>query len=200
MARAACILQPHEQIPSRHAAEPGAAARPGVSTVSRVLNGSEDDARGAAAAPSSVSARWRPSCATRPIRRRQPQDPPQPQHRRAGAAPVRHGAGHDLRRRGRSRRRTRYLTFVSNTQDQPDKQRKLIDMAVARRVDGLILGDAHSGPDASPIRCWRSWPRARALRAGQPPCRRALRGNLTTSRAAASLRAICWTWAIAASR
>ena len=43
-----------------------------------------------------------------------------------------------------------YLTFVSNTQDQPDKQRKLIDMALARRVDGLILGDAHSGPDASP--------------------------------------------------
>ena len=23
-------------------------------------------------------------------------------------------------------------------------------MALARRVDGLILGDAHSGPDASP--------------------------------------------------
>ncbi|KAG1264810.1 hypothetical protein G6F65_014285 [Rhizopus arrhizus] len=39
-----------------------------------------------------------------------------------------------------------YLTFVSNTQDEPDKQRKLIDMALARRVDGLILGDAHSAP------------------------------------------------------
>jgi LacI family transcriptional regulator len=34
--------------------------------------------------------------------------------------------------------------FVANTQDEPDGQRKRIEMMLDRRVDGLILGDARS--------------------------------------------------------
>ncbi|OTG85485.1 LacI family transcriptional regulator [Acinetobacter sp. ANC 4558] len=36
-----------------------------------------------------------------------------------------------------------YVTFVSNTNDVPKNQRKLGEMALSRRVDGLIIADAH---------------------------------------------------------
>lgn len=36
-----------------------------------------------------------------------------------------------------------YSTFVSNSRDDPDEQRAKVEMMLARRVDGLILGDAH---------------------------------------------------------
>jgi LacI family transcriptional regulator len=35
-------------------------------------------------------------------------------------------------------------TFVMNTYDRPDEQRARAELALSRRVDGLIIGDAHS--------------------------------------------------------
>ncbi|WP_028849479.1 LacI family DNA-binding transcriptional regulator [Thermocrispum municipale] len=35
-------------------------------------------------------------------------------------------------------------TFVMNSHDRPEKQRARTDLALSRRVDGLVLGDAHS--------------------------------------------------------
>ena len=123
-----------------------------VSTVSRVLNGSEDDARGAAA-PGTVeriralAAELRyqanPHAASLKTRRSRSIGVLVPRLSDMVLATIYEGVDEAAAEHG-------YLTFVSNTQDQPDKQRKLIDMALARRVDGLILGDAHSGPDASP--------------------------------------------------
>ncbi|BFI54927.1 DNA-binding transcriptional regulator CytR [Yersinia pseudotuberculosis] len=39
------------------------------------------------------------------------------------------------------------FTFVSNTHDKVSAQRKLGEMALERRVDGLIIGDAHTGSE-----------------------------------------------------
>ena len=36
-----------------------------------------------------------------------------------------------------------YSTFVMNSRDDPDEQRRKMDIMLARRVDGLIIGDAH---------------------------------------------------------
>lgn len=36
-----------------------------------------------------------------------------------------------------------YSTFVMNSRDDPDEQRRKTDFMLARRVDGLIIGDAH---------------------------------------------------------
>jgi LacI family transcriptional regulator len=36
-----------------------------------------------------------------------------------------------------------YSTFVMNSRDDPEEQRRKIDIMLARRVDGLIIGDAH---------------------------------------------------------
>jgi LacI family transcriptional regulator len=38
-----------------------------------------------------------------------------------------------------------YSTFVTNSLDDPDEQRRKTDNMLARRVDGLIIGDAHLG-------------------------------------------------------
>ena len=172
-----------------------------MSTVSRVLNGSEDDARGAPpgtverirALAAELRYQANPHAASLKTRRSRSIGVLVPRLSDMVLATIYEGVDEAAAEHG-------YLTFVSNTQDQPDKQRKLIDMAVARRVDGLILGDAHTARTPAQSAAGGAGRARRALRAGQPPCRRALRGNLTTSRAAASLRAICWTWAIAASR
>lgn len=37
-----------------------------------------------------------------------------------------------------------YSTFVMNSRDDPEEQRRKTDVMLARRVDGLIIGDAHS--------------------------------------------------------
>ncbi len=42
-----------------------------------------------------------------------------------------------------------YFTFVSNTHDLPENQKKLGDMALSRQVDGLIIADAYSSPNVS---------------------------------------------------
>lgn len=36
-----------------------------------------------------------------------------------------------------------YQTFVANTHDDADQERRRIDLLLSRRVDGLIIGDAH---------------------------------------------------------
>lgn len=36
-----------------------------------------------------------------------------------------------------------HSTFVMNSRDDPDEQRRKVEVMLARRVDGLILGDAH---------------------------------------------------------
>lgn len=36
-----------------------------------------------------------------------------------------------------------YSTFVMNSRDNPDEERRRADLMLARRVDGLIIGDAH---------------------------------------------------------
>ncbi|MBB1595877.1 LacI family DNA-binding transcriptional regulator [Achromobacter sp. UMC46] len=120
-----------------------------VSTVSRVLNGSEDDARGAAA-PDTVKRiralaaelqyQTNPHAASLKTRRSRTIGVLVPRLSDMVLATIYEGIDEAAAEHG-------YLTFVSNTQDEPDKQRKLIDMALARRVDGLILGDAHSAPE-----------------------------------------------------
>lgn len=40
-----------------------------------------------------------------------------------------------------------YQTFVANGRDQPEIRRVRLEMLLARRVDGLILGDAHGEAD-----------------------------------------------------
>ncbi|OZM76814.1 LacI family DNA-binding transcriptional regulator [Pseudonocardia sp. MH-G8] len=40
-----------------------------------------------------------------------------------------------------------YQTFVANGHDQPQVRRARLEMLLARRVDGLILGDAHGDDD-----------------------------------------------------
>ena len=44
-------------------------------------------------------------------------------------------------------RRCGYQTFVANTRDEPDERRSKLDMLLARRVDGIVLGDARVADD-----------------------------------------------------
>lgn len=123
-----------------------------VSTVSRVLNGSADDARGAAA-PDTVKRiralaaelqyQTNPHAASLKTRRSRTIGVLVPRLSDMVLATIYEGIDEAAAEHG-------YLTFVSNTQDVPEKQRKLIEMALARRVDGLILGDAHSGAADAP--------------------------------------------------
>jgi len=41
----------------------------------------------------------------------------------------------------------RYTSFVANTQDSPQRQRELVERALARNVEGLIISDVHSTPE-----------------------------------------------------
>ena len=124
-----------------------------VSTVSRVLNGSDDDAR-AAAAPDTVKRvralaaelqyRTNPHAASLKTRRSRTIGVLVPRLSDMVLATIYEGVDEAAAEHG-------YLTFVSNTQDEPDKQRKLIDMALARRVDGLILVCAGAGGHAGTL-------------------------------------------------
>lgn len=40
-----------------------------------------------------------------------------------------------------------YQTFVTNTKDEPDERRSKLEMLLARRVDGIVLGDARVADD-----------------------------------------------------
>ena len=155
-----------------------------VSTVSRVLNGSGTmRAARPRPAPSSVSARWRPSCATRPIR-----TPPASRPAAAAASACWCRACPTWcwprsTRRGRSRRRTR-LPDLRLQHPGPAGQAAQAD----RHGGGAARGRPDPGrraqrPGRQPQSAAGGAGRARrALRAGQPPCRRALRGNLRRHR------------------
>lgn len=54
--------------------------------------------------------------------------------------------------------RSGFSAFVTNSRDDPDEQRKKIDLLLARRVDGLIIGDAHLDVDAMPALAERGVP------------------------------------------
>lgn len=43
--------------------------------------------------------------------------------------------------------RAGYITYVANTLDDPARQRQLGERALQRRVEGLIIADAHSNPE-----------------------------------------------------
>lgn len=116
-----------------------------VSTVSRVLNG--PSAEGARAASGETARRIRELAAELDYR-------PNPyaaslRTRRTGlvgvlfprlseivVATIYEGVEAEATARGLS-------TFVANTLDDPDTQRERIAMVLGRRVDGLIIGDAH---------------------------------------------------------
>lgn len=47
--------------------------------------------------------------------------------------------------------RKNYFAYVTTSYDKPDIQRKQLDLAHARRVDGLILGDVHVTADSEAL-------------------------------------------------
>ena len=117
-----------------------------VSTVSRVLNGSEDDAR-AAAAPETVERirelaqrlNYRPNLHAIGLRTQKTRTIGVlvPRLSDLVLATIYEGIDEAATDAG-------YLTFVSNTSDDPDRQRQLGELALHRRVEGLILADARS--------------------------------------------------------
>ncbi|ARP75002.1 LacI family DNA-binding transcriptional regulator [Bordetella genomosp. 6] len=115
-----------------------------VSTVSRVLNGTDDDARNAAA-PETVERirelarqlNYRPNPHAIGLRTQKTRTVSVlvPQLSDLVVATIYEGidaAAAD----------SRYLTFVANTGDAPPRQRQLGEMALDRRVEGLIFADA----------------------------------------------------------
>lgn len=116
-----------------------------VSTVSRVLNGSDGDGRRAASGttarrvrdlaeelgyrrdPAAVSLRTRRSNLIGVVFARLSE---------IVVATIYEGIEEEAARHG-------FAAFVTNTQDDPVRQRERIAMVLGRRVDGLIIGDAH---------------------------------------------------------
>jgi LacI family transcriptional regulator len=116
-----------------------------VSTVSRVLNGSQDDAALAASAETVLRIRklaaelqYRPNphATSLKTQRSQAVGVLVPRLSDLVLATIYEGIDE-------AAYKNRVFTFVSNTQDSPAIQRELGEMALARRVDGLIIGDAH---------------------------------------------------------
>ncbi|MDT4802058.1 HTH-type transcriptional repressor PurR [compost metagenome] len=117
-----------------------------VSTVSRVLNGSQDDAA-LAASPETVQRirklaaelnyRPNPHATSLKTQRSQVVGVLVPRLSDLVLATIYEGIDE-------AAAQNRIFTFVSNTQDSPAIQRELGEMALARRVDGLIIGDAHT--------------------------------------------------------
>ena len=115
-----------------------------VSTVSRVLNGNEDDAR-SAAAPETVQRirelaqrlNYRPNLAAIGLRTQKTRmvSVLVPKLSDPVVATIYEGVDAAATTLG-------YLSFVSNTTDAPERQRQLGEMALHRHVDGLIFADA----------------------------------------------------------
>ena len=132
-----------------------------VSTVSRVLNGSEDDARGAPGTVERIRAlaaelryQANPHAASLKTRRSRSIGVLVPRLSDMVLATIYEGVDEAAAEHG-------YLTFVSNTQDQPDKQRKLIDMAGAAR-GWPDPGRCAQRPGRQPQSAAGELPRARA--------------------------------------
>ncbi|CAI0932198.1 LacI family DNA-binding transcriptional regulator [Serratia entomophila] len=120
-----------------------------VSTISRVLNGSQDDAS-LAAAPETVlrirqlaaelNYRPNPHATSLKTQRSQVIGVLVPRLSDLVLATIYEGIDE-------AAAQNRIFTFVSNTHDQPAIQQERGEMALARRVDGLIIGDAHITSD-----------------------------------------------------
>lgn len=88
-----------------------------------------------------------------------------------------------------------YQTFVANTSDDPEVRRRRLRALLDRRVDGLVLGDARLDDDLLPEIAARDCPTSWSPAAAAATCP----SRPTTSPAAASPRATCWSWGTAAS-
>ncbi|MER6567159.1 substrate-binding domain-containing protein [Streptomyces sp. NPDC001093] len=116
-----------------------------VSTVSRVLNGSRGEQERAASQETAqrirrlaeeLGYRPNPHAASLRTRRSNLVGVLFPQLSEIVVATIYEGIEAEATARGLS-------TFVTNTHDAPALQRERIGMVLARRVDGLIIGDAH---------------------------------------------------------
>ncbi|MEU1272526.1 substrate-binding domain-containing protein [Streptomyces sp. NPDC005799] len=125
----------------------GIAARLGlhVSTVSRVLNGPADARKGAASGDTARRIReladelgYRPNPHATSLRTRRSNlvGVLFPRLSEIVVATIYEGVEEEATEHGLS-------TFVTNTHDDPALQRERIAMVLGRRVDGLIIGDAH---------------------------------------------------------
>ncbi|HBL7014994.1 MULTISPECIES: LacI family DNA-binding transcriptional regulator [Serratia] len=120
-----------------------------VSTISRVLNGSQDDAS-LAASPETVQRirqlaaelnyRPNPHATSLKTQRSQVIGVLVPRLSDLVLATIYEGIDE-------AAAKNRISTFVSNTHDRPNTQQERGEMALARRVDGLIIGDAHLTSD-----------------------------------------------------
>ncbi|HWD06232.1 MAG TPA: LacI family DNA-binding transcriptional regulator [Amycolatopsis sp.] len=117
-----------------------------VSTVSRVLNGAPEDVARAASKDTATAIRavaeqlgYRPNPHARSLRtsRSNLVGVLVPRLSDVVLATIYEGIEDEAAARG-------FATFVMNSYDRPDKQRARTELALSRRVDGLVLGDAHS--------------------------------------------------------
>ncbi|WP_030058537.1 LacI family DNA-binding transcriptional regulator [Streptomyces novaecaesareae] len=116
-----------------------------VSTVSRVLNGSEGDGRRAASGPTArrvreladeLGYRRNPAAVSLRTRRSNLIGVVFARLSEVVVATIYEGIEEEAARHG-------LAAFVTNTQDDPARQRERIAMVLGRRVDGVIIGDAH---------------------------------------------------------
>ncbi|WP_309056808.1 substrate-binding domain-containing protein [Streptomyces sp.] len=116
-----------------------------VSTVSRVLHGSPDARQRAASARTArrveelaTELGYRPNPHATSLRTRRSRliGVLFPRLSEVVVATIYEGIEEEATARG-------FSTFVTNTHDDPATQRERIEMVLARRVDGLIIGDAH---------------------------------------------------------
>ncbi|MER6303688.1 substrate-binding domain-containing protein [Kitasatospora sp. NPDC001539] len=116
-----------------------------VSTVSRVLNGRDDDGRRAASGPTAhrvrelaaqLGYRRDPAAVSLRTRRSNLIGVVFARLSEVVVATVYEGIEEEAARHG-------LAAFVTNTQDDPVRQRERIAMVLGRRVDGIVIGDAH---------------------------------------------------------
>ncbi|MEU5144509.1 LacI family DNA-binding transcriptional regulator [Streptomyces sp. NPDC021139] len=131
-----------------------------VSTVSRVLNGSRDDGTRAASGTTARRIReladelgYRPNPLAKGLRTRRSNliGVLVPRLSEIAMATIYEGAEQAASAHGLS-------AFVTNTHDDPDLQRERIAMVLARRVDGLVIGDAHLDGAALALPALRTTP------------------------------------------
>ncbi|MCF0262947.1 LacI family transcriptional regulator [Acinetobacter guillouiae] len=122
-----------------------------VSTVSRILNGSMDDAS-SAAAPETIEKvkklaadlNYRPNTLAKSLQSQKTNVIGVLVPKLSDLVLANIYEGIDA-----AATQNNYFTFVSNTNDLPINQKKLGEMALSRKVDGLIIADAHTGTENS---------------------------------------------------
>lgn len=122
-----------------------------VSTVSRVLHTDPDSPRGRGAASEATARRIRelaaelgyrsnPQATSLRTQRTQLLGVVVPRLSDLVLALMYEGVEHEAAKSG-------YSTFVTNSRDDVDEQRRKVELMLARRVDGLIIGDRHDDVD-----------------------------------------------------